>query len=451
MDTFTTALSTLTETCTRIAVTDLPAPVRQRATRVLTDNLGAMLAAEDEPEIRAADANALSRGRPGEASLIRSGLPRVACEDALWLNSMACCWCELDEGYRPVTCHAGLYVLPALLVEAERHALTLDEVLRCLVLGYEICTRLALCFRFLPPRVHAHALFSPVGAAAATLLARGAAADCLAHGIAGAATLASLGPRTHLARGYLTRNIWSATGAVAGWQAAGMTELGICAGLEAPEDVYGSILGGSGDVAAITDGLGTRWAILDGYHKVYACCQHGHSAVEAALACAVAPDFSPDKVAQIEVHTHPLALDLSNKAPQTILGAKFSVEHMVAAALVYRTGNQAAFSTSALNDPAVMALRSKVELSLISPFQDPRFDRPSRVIVRMFDGTALDETCLVSTGSPSRPLSDTVFTEKLRVLGGKSLPGLAALVDTDGAEMGAQDWPTVLSHLAQPV
>ena len=33
----------------------------------------------------------------------------------------------------------------------------------------------------------------------------------------------------------------------------------------------------------LTDGLGDAWAILDGYMKIYACCQHLHSLVEAAL------------------------------------------------------------------------------------------------------------------------------------------------------------------------
>ena len=34
-------------------------------------------------------------------------------------NAVAADWLELDEGYRVVPCHAGLYVIPALLAEAE--------------------------------------------------------------------------------------------------------------------------------------------------------------------------------------------------------------------------------------------------------------------------------------------------------------------------------------------
>ncbi|WP_051241424.1 MmgE/PrpD family protein [Stappia stellulata] len=447
MDAFSSSLIELAEACRDTRATDLPQPVRDRAARVIADDIGAILSAASEPEIAAVLAAAVERGGPAEATVYLPGLHRVVFEDALYVNAMAGCWCELDEGYRPVTCHAGLYVMPALLAEADRSDLSLDEVLRCLVLGYEICARFAECFRFPTPRVHAHALFAPVGAAAATLLARDASAEALARGIATAATLASVGPRTHLARGYLSRNMWAATGAVSGWQTAGMAAIGIGAGPEAPHDVYGEILGGAGRTAALTEDLGTQWAITKGYHKLYACCQHGHSAVEAALECAADPAFNPDAVRAIEVQTHPLALGLSNREPQTILGAKFSMEHMVAAALHYREGGQAAFSSATLNDPALARLRNLVTLGPITPPQDPRFDRPSRLILRMADGSALERTCLVSTGSPDKPLAEAAFLAKLREAGGAVLPGLAAFAETASRSAGDRAWRSVVEDM----
>ena len=44
-----------------------------------------------------------------------------------------------------------------------------------------------------------------------------------------------------------------------------------------------SLLGGAVSPELLTRGLGEDWAILQGYTKIYACCQHLHSAVEAAL------------------------------------------------------------------------------------------------------------------------------------------------------------------------
>ncbi|WP_051631245.1 MmgE/PrpD family protein [Afifella pfennigii] len=450
MDAFSAGLLELAEACHATAANELPPQVRQRAVRVISDDVGAILSAAGEPEIEAALAAATKRdGRP-EASVYLTGLPRLTFEDAIYLNSLAGCWCELDEGYRPVTCHAGLYTLPALLAEAERWELSVDDVVRCLVLSYEICARIAECFRFATPKVHAHALFAPIGAMAATLLARRAPALTLAQGIATAATLASIGPRVHLARGYLSRNLWSATGAVAGWQAAGMVEIGIHAGQEAPLDVFGDLLGGAGRTEALTEGLREDWAICKGYHKLYACCQHGHSAVEAALACATDPAFEVNKVGDIEVQSHPLALGLSNPRPQTILGAKFSMEHMVAAALRYEEGGQTAFSSASLDDPVVARLRERVQLRPISPPKDPRFDRASRVIVHLEDGVALDQTCLVSTGSPDRPVSEAAFADKLRKAGGDTLPGLAGFAEAGGAGIGQLAWRAVVEEMRRP-
>ena len=61
--------------------------------------------------------------------------------------------------------------------------------------------------------------------------------------------------------------------------------------------------------------------MLDGYTKLYACCQHLHSTVEAAL------DLRPEivarggtgRVAEIAVETHELAMKLTNAEPATVL------------------------------------------------------------------------------------------------------------------------------------
>ena len=81
-------------------------------------------------------------------------------------NGAAADWCELDEGYRRATCHAGLYVIPALIAEAEATGASTEEILRALVLGYEVAARFARAF---PPKVlvlHPHASLAAIGAAA---------------------------------------------------------------------------------------------------------------------------------------------------------------------------------------------------------------------------------------------------------------------------------------------
>ena len=58
------------------------------------------------------------------------------------------------------------------------------------------------------------------------------------------------------------------------------------------------------------------------------------------------------------------------KTPQTGLEGKFSIYHAFAVALVEGAGGEKQFSVRAVNDPAVVALRSRV-LPVVTPGIDP--------------------------------------------------------------------------------
>ena len=171
------------------------------------------------------------------------GLPRTDRWQAASANGLAITWCELDEGFRLATCHAGAYVIPALLAQADVDDLTLADVLTSLVVSYECVTRFATCFRSPSPKVHTHALWSPVGAAAAVALARRYPAKQLFDAVTAAVTLGSLGPRPHLVEGVLVRNCWAAAGAVAGMQCADWAGCGIGGAASSAPAVYRDILG----------------------------------------------------------------------------------------------------------------------------------------------------------------------------------------------------------------
>ena len=106
------------------------------------------------------------------------------------------------------------------------------------------------------------------------------------------------------------RNVWAAMGGHTGMRCADWAECGIGGAPEAFFDVYAGVLGNGANPAALTAGLGQRWSILEGYTKIYACCQHLHAAVEAAVAMRddVLKAGSLEDVASIRVETHPLAI-----------------------------------------------------------------------------------------------------------------------------------------------
>ena len=105
-----------------VATREVPAAVLARAARVLCDDLGAIIGARDEPEVAAYHGRVIARAARPESTIFRGGRSRTDRFSAAVANAMAGDWLELDEGYRVTPCHAGLYVVPTLLAEAEARA-----------------------------------------------------------------------------------------------------------------------------------------------------------------------------------------------------------------------------------------------------------------------------------------------------------------------------------------
>lgn len=433
--------------------TSVPLHVKRKAGRVISDSLACMIAAQAVPEVRRTHALHAISPSGAEATVFRSGRPRMDRPAAAFCNALAGVWAELEEGYRPTACHAGLYVLPALLAEAEFRRLRTDTVLSLTAIAYEIVTRVALAWEY-PTlsdqgRGWVHARYSAVGAAAATALARGSDLDTTLAAINGASTLVTVGPRRHAVDGALIWNAWPAVGVRNGMLAVDLAEAGIGGIPGALHDVYGVELGGISHSHRLDVGFGAEWAILDGYVKLHACIQHAHSAVDAAIA--LGRRLSPserEKIRVLMIETHPLGLFLQVRHPSTTLAAQFSLPHIVAASILLGHAELAAFSPAAIADSGISTLR---EASQVIAFTDPCLplhDRPSRVHVVLEDGRRITETCLSAAGSPDNPLSEDQFTGKLSGLTHRDFPRFMDAVE----ELGAgghlcRSWPDVVSRI----
>src|SRR5689334_23616310 len=165
------------ELCTWAAtasLADLPGPVRQRASLILADDIAAIVAAATEREVAAIHTElARSSGTPAAASLLGRTALRVDRYTAAAGNGLAISWSELDEGYRLVACHAGAYIIPALIAEAEAMGARTADVIASLAIAYEVTARIAHAFPAQPLRVHPHGAFAPLGAAAGVARLRG--------------------------------------------------------------------------------------------------------------------------------------------------------------------------------------------------------------------------------------------------------------------------------------
>lgn len=391
----------------------LPSDIRRRAALVLMDDLGAIVAASTEPEIIAAR-KSVSHSGEAAATIFAKGAPRSSMDQAATMNGMGVAWAELDEGYRLAPCHAGAYILPALLADAEAHGTTTADLLHTLAIAYDITGRFARAFPFAAMTVHPHAAFATIGAAAGIGLARGLDGATFLRALSGAASMTPAGPYGHAIDGALIRNAWSAAGAWLGMRSVEWAQCGIGGIAETPYDVFATCFGTDARPQELNDRLGDIWAIGDGYHKIFACCQYAHSALEASLELheRLGPQAG-EQIDRILVETHPRGLTLTGVDPATVLAAKFSMPHALAAVAVRRTGGKNAFANDTLRDPAISALRHKVELRPYEPLAPWPNDRPGRVTWILKDGSSHSAECMNARGGADQPFDEATLLAKL--------------------------------------
>jgi len=420
----------LTDWAAGVELKDISPEVLGRAATVLADDLAAMIGARNEPEVARFHEKTIERAHHREATVLRGGNARVARIDAAVANAVAANWLELDEGYRRTPCHAGLYVLPSLLATAETDDRPTGELLRALVLGYEIVTRIARGWKQRALNMQSHGRYCAIGAAAATSLLRRLDPVTMFGAVTAAATLVNPAPRTHLVAGALVRNVWPAQGAWSGLMAVEWAACGITGSPDAFYDVYSDVFGGTAEPEALTEGLGSSWALLEGYTKLYACCQHLHATVEALLDLrpALMAAGTVDAIDSVEISTHALARPLMNAAPDTTLGAKFSLPHAAAAALVTGSGGAAAFAFDTLAEPQIGKLRQKVRVRAYDRDLPPPNDRPARAEVKLRDGRSFTAECLSARGGADRPLPPSTVDDKLAQLAAPAYPRIAEVL-----------------------
>lgn len=428
-------LRTLTRWAAEFPPERMDASILRRAAGILVDDFGAIVAARAEPEVAAFHAWTLRRTAAPEATIFRGGRSRTDRMSAAVANAVAACWLELDEGYRPVPCHAGLHILPSLMAEAEAEDMPVRDVLRILAVGYEVVTRVARCWNTPALVMHTHAQYCAIGAAVGVALARRLEADELLNVLAMASTFVNAGPRNHAMSGALVRNAWPALGAWSGMMSVELHACGFGGNVDAPFDAYSNILGCPTRPKLLTEDLGEYWAVFDGYTKAYACCQHTHSAVEAALSLhhELHADDAVGQIESVTVETHELATRLMNRHPTTTLAARFSLPHVVASALMGGPTGAEACGKASMDNPDIAALREQVEVSLLTPALPPPHDRATRISIVLRDQRRLQSVCHSAIGSPDRALDESGFQSKLRSATGPVYP---SAVDVLGEVMG---------------
>ena len=158
---------------------------------------------------------------------------------------------------------------------------------------------------------------------------------------------------------------------------------------------------------ALTDGLGSRWEILQNGVKPFPSILASHSAIQATLDIVTENDVKAQDIAAITNETYEtVKTHFSAKTVDTAMAARVSVPYCVAVAALDRHVGQAQFAPQRIANPDVRDLLARTEVVAVpelTALYPEKF--PARVTVTLKDGRKLTATHLFPKGDPQAPLS----------------------------------------------
>jgi len=394
--------------------------VLHAAKRALIDWFAALM-----PGTRTAPALQLYRAHAAELNHGKSSLPVKQATafpaTAAWINGSASHAVEFDDIFRDAIYHPGCPTIAAALAVAEDVDASGDALLRAIIAGYEVSTRIGAAIQPAHYRYfHTTGTVGCFGAAgAAALLYSPGDATVALHSMATAATFAS-GLQQAFRSDAMTKALHAGHAAWVGVTAA----QGAAAGITGVADIleggagFGAALCDSPDWGTVTKGLGDVFNITRITQKNHGCCGHTFAAIDALLDLRKQHRIAAQEIGRIRVDTYAQALDVAGiRNPTSAFEARFSLPYVLSHATVYGSVRLGAFEPERLADPQVRALLGAVELNA-DPELTAAFpkQRAARVTVTLKDGRTFDTFAPYRRGDPEAPLDDEELNGKFMEL-----------------------------------
>ena len=396
----------------------LPPPVVRDAKQRILDTLAAMISGAVLPPGLAAIKYVRAQGGTPEASVLTTDIRTTAVNAAL-ANAMFAHADETDD-FEPVTkAHPGSAVVPAALAMAEREGRSGADFLSAVVLGYDLCCRFLMALG--PDHVRAthrsaegtSATFGAVGAAAA--LAR-LDEKGMRHALSyGAQQVSGLWSWTrdedHIEKAF----DFAGMGARNGVTAVTMVQSGFTGVWDVLDGEHNMILALSAapQPEEMVAGLGSRFFVSETAIKVFSVGYPIQAPLDALLTLRREHGLRPDTVAKIVVRLPDDGAGIVNNNAMPDV----NVQHLMAVALIDGTVSfEMSHSRERMADPAVMAVRSRVELVADKSLRDPAAPRSGLVEVTLRDGRTMRHFTRHPPGTKESPLDDASLESKVRDL-----------------------------------
>jgi 2-methylcitrate dehydratase PrpD len=388
---------------------------RKRAALHLLDWIGCAVAGATTPPGVAMIA--YGKTMPSGGCRTVGGMSLTA-RDATLINGSFGNVLEMDDLYRTALVHPGPVVVPAALAAAEEIGAPASALLDAVVRGFEAMIRVG---RSVGPThyryFHNTATCGVFGSAAASASVLSLDAARTVDALGNAGTQASGLWQCRL-EDTMSKQLHNGRAAQSGLIAAQLATHGFTGAkliLEGPLGFYKGMCPDGWPEKLLQD-VDALWLIQGVSFKPWPACRHTHPTIDAVLA--LRDKVAPGDVQKIVVSTYRDAVAIcDNTNPRTPVETKFSLQHASAVVLIRGVPTLADFDSDAALDPAVAALRARVELREEPAFTQPypaRFGASVRIERR--DGSAASHDIPDALGDPENPLSIEQIRGKARML-----------------------------------
>ena len=397
----------------------LPKEIREEARKCLMDEVGTMLAGSallGEKLGRYLDCFSGS-----DATVVGLGR-KASLQNTALCNGISGHAYDFDDGHRFSTVHLGSAVIPPVLAVAEKEGLSMGEVIRGIVIGYEAGIRLGRCVQ----PAHRARGFHSSGTVGTIAAAMGVAAaldfDRAQFKAALAAACSAAGGINEMMENVSTMKpfnvgraahdgITAAYIARAGFQGPHDPLLGTFGFLRTACEVYNE------SVLCLEEDDGFH--ICGGYHKPYASCRHTHGAVYAAVKAVEDNGLDRHEIAEISIRMYGQGVKGHDHTdiPGMVAG-KMSTPFCIA--LVLKTGKIGvdSFTEENLRDPEILAMTKLVKVAADEEMTAwVPAKRAAEAVLIMKDGSRFACRADYAPGEPELPMTPEDFRKKLKELG----------------------------------
>ena len=397
----------------------LPDEVVEKAKHHILDTFAAMISGSDLPPARAAFTYARDFATDKTATIVASKMTSSPPE-AAFINGMLAHSDETDDSNEFSQSHPGCAVVPATLAAGEKFGIDGTRFLRAVTLGYDVGPRMTISFNALDFRNNSHksthAISSVFGAAAAA----GCAADLNAQQMRWlldytAQQSSGIGAwnrdTEHIEKAFVFAGMTARSGVT--------SALVVHAGFDGLDDIFSGVdnyylaYAPNGHPEELVSQLGERYEITRTNIKKWTV----GSPIQAPLDCMYnimkKRPINIDDIKSVVVREAGTEARVVNNREMPDI----CLQHMVAVMLIDRTASfKAAHDKARMQDPAVLAVRAKVQLVPDEEMEKAEPERQATVEITLNDGTVLSEHVKAVRGTAENPMTREEVAQKCRDL-----------------------------------